>query len=375
MIFRQLLDLETSTLTYLVADEQSRAAVLIDCVFEQHLRDLAMLRELELDLTHTLETHVHADHVTGAWLMKEALGSQIALSDAAGAEGTDLALSHGDSLPIGSLTLEARATPGHTDSCMSFVLEDRMAFTGDALLIRGAGRTDFQQGSAQKLFRSVHEQLFTLPPSCLIYPGHDYSGRLVTTVAEERAFNPRLGDGIREQDFVGYMKNLGLPHPKRLAIAVPANLRCGRPEDPAATPRTPDWGPVIRTFAGVWQIEPDWVWRNLDRLTLIDVREQEEVDASPMGTVPGSVVIPLSQLRSRTEEIPRSRPVVCVCPAGARSAVAAGIIEAAGVTRVANLRGGILDWRAHGFPVESGNSGHSASSATSADAGASEEPA
>jgi rhodanese-related sulfurtransferase len=171
-------------------------------------------------------------------------------------------------------------------------------------------------------------------------------------VAEERAFNPRLGDGVREQDFVGYMANLGLPHPKRLEIAVPANLRCGQPEDLASAPHAPDWGPVIRTFAGVWQIEADWVRRHLDEITLIDVREQVEVDASPMGLVPGSVVIPLSELRTRTDEVSRDRPVVCVCPAGARSAVAAGLLESAGIPQVANLRGGILEWRSQGFPIQ-----------------------
>jgi sulfur dioxygenase len=352
MIFRQLIDTETSTLTYLVADEESRTAVLIDCVFEQHLRDLAMIRELGLELTHTLDTHVHADHVTGAWLMKQALGSKIGLARSAEAEGVDVPLSHGDAVQIGTLSLEARATPGHTNGCMSFVFDEHMAFTGDALLIRGAGRTDFQQGSARTLYRSVREQIFSLPGTCLLYPGHDYSGRLASTVAEERAFNPRLGDGIREQDFVGYMENLGLPHPKQLEIAVPANLRCGQPDDPAAAPHAPDWGPVVRTFAGVWQIEADWVRLHLDELTLIDVREQEEVDASPMGLIPGSCVIPLSQLRDRTDEVSRDRPVVCVCPAGARSAVAAGLLEREGISRVANLRNGILGWRSHGFPIE-----------------------
>jgi glyoxylase-like metal-dependent hydrolase (beta-lactamase superfamily II) len=356
MIFRQLLDPETSTLTYLLADEESRAAVLIDPVFEQHLRDLAMIRELGLELIQTVDTHVHADHVTGAWLMKQALGSQIALAAAAGAEGVDLPLTHGDRLAIGGLRLEVRATPGHTDGCLSFVLEDRMAFTGDALLIRSAGRTDFQQGSARRLYRSVHEQLFSLPPTCLLYPAHDYSGRLVSTVAEERAFNPRLGDGVREQDFVGYMENLGLPHPKRLEIAVPANLRCGRPDDPEKAPHSPTWGPVIRTFAGVWQIEADWVRQHLEELTLIDVREQAEADASPMGLIPGSRVIPLSQLRDRVDEVPRDRPVVCICPSGARSAIAAGVLEKHDSMRVANLRGGLLEWRSQGFPVEAPDS-------------------
>ncbi len=365
MILRQLYDSDTSTFSYLLGDEATRQAVLIDPVFEQHLRDLALVRELGLELAFTLETHVHADHVTGAWLMKQALGSRIALSADAGAECADRLLHHGDVVEFGPQRLGVRATPGHTNGCLSYVLADQsMAFTGDALLIRAAGRTDFQQGSAARLYRSVHEQLYTLPDTCLIYPAHDYSGRTVTTIAEEKAYNPRLGEGVREEDFKGYMDNLGLPHPKKLDIAVPANLRCGRPEDglggaegqegqegQGAVPHAPEWGPVIRTFAGVWQIEPEWVYLHLGELFVLDVREQEEVDASPMGRVAGSVVIPLSQLRGRVEEVPRDRPVVCVCPAGARSANAAGILEKAGVERVANLRGGLLGWRAAGLPV------------------------
>jgi glyoxylase-like metal-dependent hydrolase (beta-lactamase superfamily II)/rhodanese-related sulfurtransferase len=353
MILRQLIDVETSTLTYLLADEDTREALIIDCVFEQHLRDLALIRELDLDLRYTLETHVHADHVTGAWLLKQALGSQIAVAAAAGAKGADLALDPGDEIRIGAIRLDVRATPGHTNGCLTFVLADQsMAFTGDALLIRGAGRTDFQQGNARTLFHSVREQLFTLPPHSLLYPGHDYNGRLATTVAEERAYNPRLGEGVREDDFVGYMENLGLPHPKRMDLAVPANLQCGRPDDPDSAPHAPDWGPVIRTYAGVWQIEPEWVHENEAKLRLIDVREQAEIDASPLGLLPNSIVIALGELRARVGEVPRDRPIVCVCPAGARSAVAASILEQAGVAEVANLRGGLLAWTGLGLPVE-----------------------
>jgi sulfur dioxygenase len=353
MILRQLFDSETSTYTYLLADEASRQAVLIDCVFEQHLRDLALIRELELKLLFTLETHVHADHVTGAWLMQQALGSRIALSEHGGAEGADRLLRHGDVIEFGGVGLAVRATPGHTNGCVSYVLEDEnMAFTGDALLIRGAGRTDFQQGSSASLYRSVHQQLYTLPDACLLYPGHDYSGRTVTTVAEEKSFNPRLAEGVREQDFAGYMDNLGLPHPKKLDLAVPANLQCGRPDSPESAPHAPEWGPVIRTFAGVWQVESEWVHQHLDELFVLDVREKEEVAASLMGQIKGSVVIPLSQLRDRSDDVPRDRPVICVCPAAARSAVAAIILEQAGVTEVANLRGGLLAWRGLGLEVE-----------------------
>ncbi len=353
MIFRQLYDAATSTLSYLVADEASGQAALIDCVFEQHLRDLALIRELGLKLQYTLETHVHADHVTGAWLMKQAVGSQIAVATGSGATGFDVGLGPGDVLGVGDLRIEVRSTPGHTDGCLTYVLpEQRMAFTGDALLIRGAGRTDFQQGDPAKLFRSVREQIFSLPDDFALYPGHDYSGRTSTTVKEERQHNPRLGDRVREQDFIGYMNNLGLPHPNRLKEAVPANLLCGKPTREADAPKTPVWGPVIRTYAGVWQIEPEWVNEHLGELQLIDVRAPEEVEASSMGQLHGSRQIPLSRLRDEIAGLEDEPPIVFVCPAGARSAIAATIAEQAGLHHVASLRGGILEWRALGLPID-----------------------
>lgn len=344
MIFRQLFDPTSSTFTYLVADARTREAVLIDCVFEQHWRDRALLRELDLTLLATLETHVHADHVTGAWLMKQDAGSRIAVSRAAGVECADIRLDPGDAVTAGDLRLEVRATPGHTAGCVSFVLhEQKMVFTGDALLIRGAGRTDFQQGDAARLFRSVREQLFTLPDDYTVYPAHDYGGRCSSSIGEERRNNPRLGQGVREHDFVTYMANLGLPHPKQLAVAVPANHACGEPKA-SERPRLPDWGPVVRTYAGVWQVEPEWVHQHAGELTIIDVREAEEAGASPLQPIPGARVMPLSTLREHTGEVPRGRPVVLVCPAGARSAIAASILEKAGVERVANMRGGLLEY-------------------------------
>jgi sulfur dioxygenase len=351
MIFRQLFDSATSTFTYLLADEITRTAILIDCVFEQHLRDLALIRELNLTLASTLETHIHADHVTGAWLMKEALGSTICVARAAGAEGADRELAPGDSVQTGQIELKVRATPGHTDGCLTYVSADQsVAFTGDALLIRGAGRTDFQGGSAARLFQSVHSQVFSLNDSCLLYPGHDYSGRTVTSVAEEKAYNPRLGTQVREEDFVGYMKNLNLPHPKKMADAVPANLKCGRPEKSLHDQSSPDWGPVVRTYAGVWQVEPDWVYAHSEELTLLDVREREEAEVDLLGHLKGAILLPLSELRHSVREVPEARPVVTICPSGARSAIAAQILEGAG-RKVANLRGGLLMWRDLGYPL------------------------
>ncbi len=352
MIFRQLFDAQTWTYTYLLADSGTREGVLVDPVFEQHLRDVALVRELDVKLRYTLDTHVHADHVTGAWLMRQAVGSEIAVARASGAEGADLYLEHGDVLRLGDLAIEVRATPGHTNGCVTYVLGDRsMAFTGDALLVRGAGRTDFQQGDAERLFDSVREQILTLPDDCVLYPAHDYNGRTSTTVGEERKHNPRLGDGVRKEDFVGYMRNLGLPHPKKLAEAVPANLRCGAPAEGTSLPAQPDWGPVIRTFAGVLEIGPEWVHAHRHELALVDVRELEEIAATEMGKIEGSTILPLSTLRDRTAEVPRDRPVITICPAGARSAQAALVLEQAGIPRVANLSGGLLRWRALGYPM------------------------
>ncbi|MEL6345174.1 MAG: MBL fold metallo-hydrolase, partial [Myxococcota bacterium] len=204
MLFRQLIDGRSSTFTYLLANEQTREAVLIDPVLEQVHRDAALIRELGLRLLWTLETHVHADHVTGGWLLKQRLGAQIALAAASGAVGADRYLKPDDIISFGQHTLTVRATPGHTNGCVTYVLDgDQAAFTGDALMIRGAGRTDFQQGDARTLYRSVTEQILSLPARALLWPAHDYRGRTVTTVEEERKFNPRLGGTTSEDDFVG----------------------------------------------------------------------------------------------------------------------------------------------------------------------------
>ena len=261
LIFRQLFDAASSTYTYLLADPQSREAVLIDTVFEHHLRDHALVEEPGPRLIAVLDTHCHADHVTGAWLMQQSTGCKIGISARYGdaLQGADLRLDHGDRVAFGKRSLEVRATPGHTDGCLTYVTDGhRLAFTGDCLLIRGAGRCDFQQGNAVTLFRSITGQIFSLPDDCLIFPGHDYSGRTVTSVGEERAHNPRIGGGADERDFVGFMENLNLPHPKQIAFAVPANLRSGRPDD-GETPRPADWGPVRQSYAGLYEIDPEWV--------------------------------------------------------------------------------------------------------------------
>jgi sulfur dioxygenase len=356
LMFRQLFDPQSSTYTYLLGDRPSGHAVLIDPVFEQVRRDMALVVELGLTLVATLETHVHADHVTGAWLLKQRTGSKIMLAAASGAVGSDRYLSQDDVVAFGGRCLMVRATPGHTNGCLTYVLDDHaMAFTGDCLLIRGAGRTDFQQGDAATMYRSIHEQIFTLPDDCLLYPAHDYRGLTVTSVAEERHFNPRIGGEIGIGDFTGYMKNLGLAHPKLMDIAVPANLRCGRPEnDAGGFPADPDWAPLRYSFAGVWEIDPHGLEEHTTAVQILDVREPEEFTGA-LGHIKTAMLIPLGELAERTGELAKDRPIVAVCRAGGRSAQATNILQKAGFKDVANLTGGMLRWRAEGHAVESGS--------------------
>jgi len=355
LIFRQLFDATSSTYTYLVGDPRTRQAVIVDPVFEQHARDRALIDELGLSLVAALDTHCHADHVTGAWLLRQATGCRIGVSARYGdaLQGADLRLDDGDRVAVGVRHLDVLATPGHTDGCLTFVSDDRrFALTGDALLIRGAGRCDFQQGDARTLYRSITERLFTLPDDCLIFPAHDYAGRTVSSVAEEKAHNPRIGGRADERDFVGFMENLHLPHPKQLAIAVPANLRSGRPAD-GRLPAAADWGPVRQTYAGVLEIDPEWVAEHRDALELVDVRQAGELDEQ-LGRIAGARCIPLDELASRLDELPRERPLVTVCHAGMRSAQATVILRQAGFPHVANLRGGMAQWRQLGLPTVGG---------------------
>lgn len=357
LIFRQLFDPVSSTYTYLLGD--SGQAVLIDPVFEHERRDVALLRELGFELVATLDTHVHADHVTAAWLMKQRCGSQILLSEDSGAANVDRLLKHGDRVDFGTRHLGVRATPGHTSGCLSYVLDDNsMAFTGDSLLIRGCGRTDFQQGSPAKLFRSVKEQILSLPASCLLYPAHDYRGLTVTSVGEEQRFNPRLGGDANAADFAGYMNNLGLPHPKQMDIAVPANLRCGQLDAISSLPVEPSWAQLTCSFGGVWEIQPIALEERIagapvNDIQIIDVREPAEF-TDVLGHIRGARLLPLSELAARADEIARDRPVVTVCRSGARSALAIVLLRKAGYTQLANLAGGMLRWRAESLPVEAG---------------------
>lgn len=230
MIFRQLFEPQSSAYTYLVACEETREAALVDPVLEAVERDLALLAELGLTLKYTLETHIHADHVTGAARLREETGSRAGVPEKSGADHADMPIREGESVIVGELRLEPLYTPGHTDDHHAYLLrapDVGRVFTGDALMIDGCGRTDFQNGDAATLYRSVHEKLFVLPEDTLVYPGHDYQQRRVSSVGQEKARNPRLGGGKTIEEFVAIMAGLDLPRPKKMDVAVPANRECG----------------------------------------------------------------------------------------------------------------------------------------------------
>lgn len=226
MIFRQLFETETSTYSYLLGCERTRRALIIDPVASEIDDYIELLQSLNLKLIYTMETHVHADHVTGAGLLREQLGSKSVVHRDAGAMCADLLVTDGVNLQVGDLELEVRHTPGHTNGCVSYVMADRV-FTGDALLIGGSGRTDFQQGDAGQLYDSITGKLFTLPPDTLVYPGHDYQGNTVSTIKQEIAKNARLGGGRTRDEFIAIMQDLKLAYPKFIDQALPANQSCG----------------------------------------------------------------------------------------------------------------------------------------------------
>jgi sulfur dioxygenase len=227
MLFRQLFDVDTSTYTYLIADLDSKEAVLVDPVLEQVDRDLQLMEELGLKLRYCLETHIHADHITGTGKLREKTGCLGVVPDNANIACADRFVKDGDVIQIGPITIETITTLGHTDSHAAFLVNKSHLLTGDALFIRGCGRTDFQSGDAGLMYESVTEKLFTLPDETLVYPGHDYRGQTVSTIGEEKQFNPRFV-GRNKANFIEFMANLNLPNPQKIMEAVPANQQCGK---------------------------------------------------------------------------------------------------------------------------------------------------
>lgn len=342
-IFRQLFDPQTSTYTYLLGDTRTGEALLIDPVLEQVDRDVKLLAELGLTLRYTLDTHMHADHISGSGQLRERLGSRSVAAHAAGAACVDVAVHSGDEIVIGAVRLEVRATPGHTPGCVTYVEHAAgRAFTGDALLVRGTGRTDFQQGDARMLYRSIAEQIFSLPESFQVWPGHDYRGQTVSTVGEEKRHNPRLA-GKSEEEFVEILGNLKLPRPRRMDEAVPANLQCGRVSETAqaAAAPTSSWAPVEPTPQGTPEVAASWAGQNLDGVRLVDVREVHEL-AGDLPQLSVAYCIPLAELADRVADWDRDLPILLVCRSGRRSLSAAATLAGRGFSRVASIRGGMV---------------------------------
>jgi sulfur dioxygenase len=347
MLLRQLFDHETWTYTYLLADEESGEAVLIDPVIDQLERDIRLLEELGLKLVYTLDTHAHADHITGSGLLRKRLGSKAVVGANAGTEGADELVNDGSKLRFGSLALEVRATPGHTDGCVTYVTSDhKHAFTGDALFIRGTGRTDFQQGSAERLYRSIHDKIFTLPDDTIIWPGHDYRGLTFSTVGEEKRHNPRVGDGKTEGQFAEIMNNLNLPAPKKIDVAVPANLHCGIvPESSMSGDPIPErgWASIERTSEGVPEVTVGWVGDNQGAIRMVDVRELDEAESD--GKIDGVEVIPMGTVDEASKSWDKEEPVITICRSGRRSGRVALELEKLGFKRIASMRGGMVAWQ------------------------------
>ena len=330
MILRQLFDSESSTYTYLLADEATREAALIDPVREQLQRDLTVLRELELKLVYVLDTHVHADHVTAAGLLRAQTGART-VAGRKGASCVDLKVGQGEQVRFGGVVIEVLETPGHTDDSLTYRVGSHL-FTGDALMIRAAGRTDFQNGDAGQLYDTITQVLFALPDDTQVHPAHDYKGLTVTTIGEEKRFNARVA-GRSRADFIQLMSGLNLPKPKKIDEAVPANRACGMLDG--------------RT---VQEIDPSALGSRQSAARLIDVRDPVEFDLD--GHLPGAQPVPLATLAAAAAGWNRDETIIVVCKTGVRSATAAADLAALGFNNVATVRGGMEALLKVGVEVE-----------------------
>jgi glyoxylase-like metal-dependent hydrolase (beta-lactamase superfamily II)/rhodanese-related sulfurtransferase len=362
----QLFDPASSTYTYVLFDQVSREALIIDPVDEQLERDLASLREYGLKLVWAVETHAHADHITSAGKLAELAGARTAAPAGCGIGTAGVQLQHGDTLQFGGETLRALHTPGHTAGSMSFVWRQHV-FTGDTLLINGCGRTDFQSGSARELYHSLTEVLFALPDDTTVWPGHDYQGRRHSTIGAEKAGNARVA-GKSEAEFVAIMDGLNLPKPRRIDEAVPANLTSGiRHDVDGALLMQPR--PVQAGYAGDVSPQLAWQWVQAGEAVLVDVRTDAEREW--VGFVPGAVPVAWKQwpgmaMNPQFDEAIRQaadgKKLVLLCRSGVRSIAAAkratelgleafNILEGfEGDPDASAQRGHKGGWRHHGLP-------------------------
>lgn len=343
MIFRQLFDGESSTYTYLLASRAGGEALIIDPVLEKVDRYLQLLEELDLKLIKAVDTHVHADHITGLGALRDQTRCITVMGEQSGVDVVSMRVTEGDKIDIEGLALDVIYTPGHTDDSYSFLSDDRV-FTGDTLLIRGTGRTDFQNGDPAAQYDSIFNKLLKLPDDTLIYPAHDYKGDTVSTVDEERACNPRL-QVSSEAEYVDIMNNLNLANPKMMDVAVPANLKIGLLQDDLE-----QMGLSINCREGIAKIGDS-------SLILVDLRDDSEREKE--GVIPGSVHAPYPDLNENIHpggllyELARSsgRQIVFYCAFGERSAMAVEAAVGAGLTDTCHLSGGMDAWKAAQGPV------------------------
>ncbi len=343
MIFRQLFESVSGTYSYLLASRRGGEALIIDPVLEKVDRYLQLMDELSLKLVKAVDTHLHADHITGLGALRDRTHCITVMGEQSQVDVVSMRVSDGDNLQIEGLSLEAIYTPGHTDDSYSFRMEDRV-FTGDTLLIRGTGRTDFQNGDARAQYDSIFNRLLKLPDETLVYPAHDYKGDTVSTIAEERAHNPRLQ--VKSADeYAAIMNGLNLPNPKMMDVAVPANIHQGLAQEQIAK----------RGWA--YSAEQAAALLGRPEITLIDLREKRERERH--GALPGALHLPYPDLQESIgpggmlHELAKStnRTLVFYCAFGERSAMAVQASQDAGIRMARHIQGGINAWKKSGGPL------------------------
>ncbi|MDB5543439.1 MAG: fold metallo-hydrolase [Hyphomicrobiales bacterium] len=343
MLFRQMFDQASGTYTYLVASRLGGEALIIDPVFEKVDRYVQLIRELDLRLVKAIDTHLHADHVTGLGALRDQTRCITVMGEETHADVVSMRVSDGDSVQIEGLSLQALYTPGHTDDSYSFVMPDRV-FTGDTLLIRGTGRTDFQNGDPRAQYESLFGKLLRLPDETLVYPAHDYKGDTVSTIGEEKRFNPRLRVSSIDE-YAELMDHLNLPNPKMMDVAVPANMHIGIAQE--------------NTVHREWTLTPAQALRLLGNpdVRFIDLRERRERDKN--GTIPGALHVAYPDLQEHLQPggllhelgADNRKRLLFVCAFGERSAMAVLAAQEAGFKSACHLQGGIAAWRAANAPL------------------------
>jgi sulfur dioxygenase len=337
MIFRQLFDSVSGTYTYLLASRRGGEALIIDPVLEKVERYIQLVKELDLKLIKAVDTHLHADHITGLGALRDRTHCVTVMGEMSKVDVVSMRLSEGDKLTIEGLALDVLYTPGHTDDSYSFLMRDRV-FTGDTLLIRGTGRTDFQNGDARSQYHSIFDKLLRLPDETMVFPAHDYKGETVSTIAEEKMFNPRLQ--VKSIDeYVDLMSKLNLPNPKMMDVAVPANMRVGFAQEEIARR---GWAVSAREAQALIG-RPD--------VTLIDLRERTEREKH--GVIPGSLHAPYPDLAANVRPggmlhelaAATGRRMIFYCAFGERSAMAVQAAQDAGLTSACHIQGGIDAWK------------------------------